>query len=111
MKVSFNGFGENVATFEAASSITDGAPVMITDNGKVSAASGAFCGICRGCRAGYAAVQLSGYCRFEYTTAPDAVGYNKLSAASGKVSKDTANGREYLVVDIDTTDHTIGIML
>ncbi len=110
MKVSFNGFGDSVATFEAASTIAEGAPVMITDNGKVAAASGAFCGVCRGYRNGFAAVQLSGYCRFAYTTAPDAVGYNKLSAASGKVSKDS-NGREYLVVDIDTTGHTFGMIL
>lgn len=111
MNVSFDGFGENVLTFEASSIIADGKPVMITDNGKVSAASGDFCGICRGYRNGYAAVQFSGYCRFEYTIAPDVVGYNKLSAAGGKVNKDTTNGREYLVVDIDTTNHTIGIML
>ena len=60
MNVSFNGFNENTVTFEANGTINVGAPVMITANGKVSAANGAFCGICRGVRNGYAAAQVRG---------------------------------------------------
>lgn len=112
MKVAFNGYGEGVMTFEAASGVTAGVPVMITANGKVTAAaSGAFCGICLSERNGYAAVQLSGY-----VTAPAngsiSVGYQKLGAATGgKVKADATNGREYLVVDVDSSANTVGFIL
>ena len=110
MNVSFNGFNENIVTFEANGTIDVGSPVMITANGKVSAANGAFCGICRSVRNGYAAVQLRGYAVVPYTDAP-LVGYSKLSAASGKITADNSNGREFLVTDVDTTAKTAGIML
>ncbi len=110
MNVCFKGYGENVVTFEIDGSITDGAPVMVSDSGKVKAASGAFCGVCVSQRGGYAAVQLNGYAKLPYGTAPS-VGYAKLSASAGKVNKDDTNGREYLVVDINTTDKTVGVIL
>lgn len=110
MNVNFSGYGENVATFETNGTITVGSPVMVTANGKVSAANGAFCGICTGLRNGYAAVQLSGYARVAYTDAPS-VGYSKISAASGKITADSDTGREYLIIDIDTTNKIAGIIL
>ena len=95
MNVSFNGFNENTVTFEANGTINVGAPVMITANGKVSAANGAFCGICT---------------VVPYTNAPS-VGFSKISAGSGKITADSTNGREFLVIDVDTTAKTAGIML
>lgn len=67
MNVNFNGYGENVATFVADSSLTAaGVPVKITADGTVGkcSANDIFCGICVGLRDGYAAVQLSGYARW-----------------------------------------------
>ncbi len=110
MNVSFNGFGENVVTFETEGSVSAGMPVMVSESGKVKAASDVFCGICVGERNGYAAVQLSGYVRAAFDSAPD-VGYTKLVGKNGKISKDESNGREYLVVDIDTVAKTAGIIL
>ncbi len=110
MNVSFNGFGENVVTFETEGSVSAGMPVMVSASGKVKAASGVFCGICLGVRNGYAAVQLSGYVKTAYDTAP-AVGYTKLVGKNGKISTDASDGREYLVVDIDTVAKTAGIIL
>ncbi|MBQ3929026.1 MAG: hypothetical protein II711_02925 [Clostridia bacterium] len=110
MNVSFNGYGENIATFETAADVTVGAPVMISDNGKVSAATSAFCGVCKGLRNGYAAVQLDGYVRLPYTGTVT-VGYTKLVINSGKIKTDTTNGRQILVVDVDTADGTAGIIL
>lgn len=110
MNVSFNGFGENVVTFETEGSVGAGMPVMVSASGKVKAANGVFCGICVGKRNGYAAVQLSGYVKVAFDSAP-AVGYTKLVGKSGKVSTDTSTGREYLVVDIDTVAKTAGIIL
>lgn len=112
MDVAFNGFNEGIVTFEAASGVTAGVPVAVSANGKVSAVtSGAFCGICNNVRGGYAAVQLSGYVRVPYSGTL-AVGYKKLAAATGgKVTVDTTNGREYLVVDIDSANGIAGIIL
>ncbi len=111
MKVSFDGFGENVLTFETQGTITAPAPVMLTANGKVGAASGAFCGICTAVRNGYAAVQVKGYVRVPYSGTAPTVGFVKLKASDGKAVVDASNGREYLVIDVDTTAGTAGIIL
>ena len=112
MTASFNGFNEQCATFECASGVAKGKVVMVTANGKVSApTSGAFCGVCVNTREGYAAVQLAGYARVGYTGSLSA-GYQKLSASTGsKVVADSTNGREFLVVDVDTASGTAGIIL
>ncbi len=112
MNVAFNGFNEDIVTFEAASGVTAGTPVTISANGKVAATtSGAFCGICKSVRAGYAAVQLSGYVTVG-SSGSISLGYQKLGAAAdGKVKADSTNGREYLVVDVDSTANTVGFIL
>lgn len=63
MKVSLNGYGESVTTFEAEDSVKAGYPVKMTGNGKVGlcTAKEAFCGIALNVRNGFAAVQLQGY--------------------------------------------------
>lgn len=110
MKVAFNGFNEQTATFETSGTVNAGEPVMISDNGTVSAANGAFCGICVGTRAGYAAVQLGGYIRVPYSGTLS-VGFAPLVGNSGKIKSDSTNGRNILVVDVDTTNHYAGIIL
>lgn len=112
MNVSFNGYDEGIMTFEAASGVAVGVPVAVSANGKVSAVtSGAFCGICTGVRDGYAAVQLKGYV-VAPSTGSISVGYTKLAAATGgKVKADSTNGREYLVVNVDSTANTVGFIL
>ena len=112
MSVSFNGFGQQVATFEAASGVAAGKPVAVSANNKVQAVtSGAFCGICIGVKNGFAAVQTRGYITVPYSGTLE-VGFKKLAAATGgKVAVDTTNGREYLVVDVDSVSGTAGIIL
>lgn len=114
MKISLNGFGENVATFEADSSVTGGMPVKMTGSGMVGAcaAKDQFCGVAVSIRGGFAAVQLGGYAQVPYSgaTAP-AVGYQTLSGTGdGKVQVE-ATGRSILVTDVDTTAKTCGILL
>lgn len=61
MNVNFNGYDENVLTFEAGTNLkTAGVPVKMTDDGKVTACTSGevFCGICLSLRGGYATVQL-----------------------------------------------------
>ncbi len=114
MKISLNGCGENVATFEVDSGVTAGMPVKMIGNGIVGAcaAKDRFCGVAISVRGGFAAVQLGGYVQLPYsgTTAP-AVGYQTLSGTDdGKVQAEAA-GRSILVTDVDTTAKTCGILL
>lgn len=110
MTVSFDGYNANTITFEAASGVTVGLPVMISANGKVSNATSTFCGVCKSLKNGYAAVQLDGYVRLPYTGSI-AVGYKQLVVDDGEIKVDTTNGREHLVTDVDSTTNTAGIIL
>lgn len=111
MSVSFNGYGENVLTFEADNGLTSaGVPVKITGDGKVGACSAndKFCGVCVNLRGGYAAVQLSGYVTLP-AAAKITVGYQKVAVnGSGKIAANE-NGREVLVVNSSATE--VGIIL
>ena len=110
MTVSFDGYNANTVTFEAASGVTVGLPVMISANGKVSNATSAFCGVCKDLKNGYAAIQLDGYVRLPYTGSI-AVGYKQLVVDDGEIKVDTTYGREHLVIDVDSTTNTAGIIL
>ena len=61
-KISFEGIGQQVATFEAAAGVTAGHVVKMADNGKVSKCSEGedFCGVALNVRGGCAGVQLRG---------------------------------------------------
>ncbi len=114
MKVAFNGLGEQVATFTAPSTVKKGMLVFINMSGNVNAcaADAAFCGVALSSRDGIAAVQLGGYVRMPYTGNAPAVGYCALAAAgSTEVKRVTEGGREYLVLDVNTTDKTVGFLL
>ena len=64
-KISFEGIGQQVATFEAAAGVTAGHVVKMSDNGKVSKCSEGddFCGVVLNVRGGCAGVQLRGFVR------------------------------------------------
>ena len=113
MLVSFNGFGESIATFEAAGAAA-GAPVKMSGNGAVSAcaAGDTFCGIAIVPNGSCASVQLGGYVKVTYSGTAPTVGYNTLAAdGSNGVKTVTTGGRQYLVLDIDTASKTAGIIL
>ncbi len=111
MITSFNGFNEQIATFEAGSGVGAGLVVGISANGKVQAVtSGAFCGVCKSVRGGIAAVQLTGYVKVPYTGTLS-LGYQKVAATTGSKIAADANGREHLVIDVDSTAKIAGIIL
>ncbi len=113
MNISLNGYGEQVATFEAEAGVTAGMPVKMTGNGMVGAGAAldAFCGVAVSVRGGFAAVQLGGYVKMPYSGTAPAVGYQKLNCAgSGKVQVEST-GRSLLVTDVDTAAQTCGIIL
>ena len=106
MNVNFNGYGENVLTFIADSSLTEpGGFVKMTADGTVGKCSAGdiFCGVCVGLRGGYAAVQLNGYVKMP-ASAKIEPGYKKLGVNSdGKIAVNTP-GRELLVLDSTATE-------
>lgn len=114
-KVSFEGIGELAATFYHDDATKAELVTMSGNNRVKDCASGAtFIGICTNVNALTAQVQLHGYVQLPYTgsTAPS-VGYCRLAAnGSGGVSvAGSSTGREYLVLDVDTTDAVVGFML
>ena len=113
MNVSFSGFNEKSATFICSEGVTAGKVVKVTENGTVSAcASGdAFCGVVTDVRSDCATVQLTGYIRMPYSGSAPSLGYTALTADGNGAVTANADGKTYLVTDIDTTDSTIGFML
>ncbi len=111
MNLSFNGFNENVLTFEADSTLeTAGVFVKFTSEGKVAPCTQGdkICGFAVNVRSGFAAVQLKGY-----VCAPKegelGFGWQGIAAtAQGKVAADES-GTQVLVVSADAD--TVGIIL
>ncbi len=114
MNVSFQGIGELVATFEAGTGVVAGTLVKTTTAGKADAcaAGDKFCGVAVNVRDGFAAVLLHGYAEIP-CSGTVALGYQKLAAASGTAAKaDETNGREILVLDVQSGDAPVcGILL
>ena len=114
MKVSFEGIGEQLISFAAANGTTKNEFVKISANGTVAkcSADDVFAGYCVKTEAGFADVMTHGYIEVGYTgqTAPS-VGYGTLTAAgSGKVQADE-DGREYLIIKVDTTNAVVGFIM
>lgn len=100
MNVSFNGFGENVITFEADSALVQaGVAVKITEEGKAApaAAGDKICGVAVNVRAGYTAVQLKGYMELESAEKIPCGFANVGVDAQGKLVADS-EGTQVLVV-------------
>lgn len=123
MNVSFQGFQEQVLTFETDAELAAGVPVKVSASGQVTACAdgdypvGVTAGIPRG---GLVAVQVGGYVRLKYSGAAPALGGASICAAAGgavkaanAVNKDTGalTGRTVLVVDQDTAATTVGVIL
>ena len=113
MNISLNGYGEQVATFEAEAGVTAGMPVKMTGNGVVGAGAAldAFCGVAVSVRGGFAAVQLGGYVKVAYSGTAPAVGDQKLNCAGGGKVQAESTGRSLLVTDVDTAAQSCGIIL
>ena len=114
MKVSFEGIGEQVVSFAAASGTVKNEFVKMSSNNTVGkcSADDVFAGYCLKVEGGFADVMTHGYVEAGYVgdTAPT-VGFCALSAAgSGKVQADE-DGREYLVLKVDTTNAVVGFIM
>ena len=109
MDISFNGYKDNVLTFECESTVAAGKLVKMSASGKVANASANddFIGVALSVSGGYAAVQLDGYVETAKSGTVN-VGYNKLVAASSGV-KAAESGIDRLVVY--SGDSTVGFIL
>lgn len=118
MKLSYEGIGQWAATF-AGEDLAEGEVVKISANGTVSACSAGddFCGmvISAGRDGSACAVALGGMVTAGYTVpaqgAAPALGWAALTAdGAGGVQAD-ADGRSFLVVDVDTAAETVTFVL
>ncbi len=113
MKVSFEGVGEQVLSFMKASGVESGSVVKLGSNATVAvcAAGDKFAGVCIKADDSFADVKCAGYVELSYTGTAPALGYTKLAAAgSGKV-KAADTGREYLVINVDSSAATVGFIM
>ena len=114
MNVSFQGFDEQLATFEADSRVKPGVPVKMSGNGQVALCGAADvpCGFAVGVRDGYASVQLRGYFRIAYTGSLN-LGRQLIVADSGGKIKASSNttGISVLITDLDSSASTAGLIL
>ena len=114
MKVSFEGIGEMVATFEVSGAVAPGDMVKLSEDGKVSACGvgDEFIGVAVTVREGYAGVQFAGMTQVSCDEALKC-GW-KVLVANGKGAVKAAadaSGREYLVVAVDNTAKTAVVRL
>ena len=113
MKVSFEGIGEMVATFEVSGAVAPGDMVKLSEDGKVSACgdSDEFIGLAVTVREGFAGVQFAGMAQVSCDEALTC-GWKKLAAnGKGGVKTAASGGREYLVVAVDSTAKTAVVRL
>lgn len=113
MKVSYEGIGEIVATFQAGAEVGTGQVVKMGGNGKVEGCNvgDRFCGVALAPVEGYAAVQVAGFAPVKYTGDKPAVGYVKLAADGQGGVKADENGGELLVVAVDEGSGTMVVCL
>lgn len=113
MNVYLNGFDRKEVTFNAGAGAAEGNTVNFLSKSTVGAvaADTNFCGVCALVRNGLASVVLRGYVTVSYSGAAPSLGYNKITANGAGGVKVSDSGRDILVADIDTANHTCGIVL
>lgn len=114
MKVSFEGIGEQTATFynDAANPAASGKAVKLSANATAALCADGedFAGFCAAADAATAAVQTAGFVTAFYTGTAPAVGFCALCAdAAGGVK--TGGDRKYLVVETDAAAKTVGFIM
>ncbi len=113
MNVSFNGFNQNVLTFISEDDISANTPVKMADNGEVTACADGdeFIGVAVSSRQGYTGVQMTGYTKMPYTGTAPTVGYKTIAADAACGVKVAQTGKKVLVLEVDTTNKTVGFIM
>lgn len=108
MNIDFKGFNEKVLTFEADNTVTEKNQwVTLSNNGTVTqaAANSKLVGITVNVRNGYCGVQLCGTVTYP-KTGSIALGYTKLVYTANGIKQDNTNGKEHLVLSVDSNNVT-----
>lgn len=116
MKVSFEGIGERIISFYNNSGLPArvGAPVKLSGNGEVSACADGdrLVGVAIACDEDFAAVQTGGFVLLPYSGTAPAVGFGLLAADGvGGIKSVSSGGGEFLLVEVDEANKTVGFML
>lgn len=109
----FTGFNTKEITLMAAETVKVGSAVGLKDSITVTvpSAGAAFCGVCTAVRNNRASVVLTGHTTVSYSGTAPAVGYCKLVSDGNGGVKVGDSGREYLVVEVDSAEKTIDILM
>ena len=109
----YKGFNENVCTFASSGGVAAGQPVQVCANYTVTTApeNGEFHGVAIISRNDAVSVQLTGYVELPYSGTAPAVGTVALAADGNGGVMASSDGKEYLVINVDTINKTIGFML
>lgn len=110
--ITFDSIHETYVTFEAGQGLKNGQVCKVTGDGTVGVCSAGdeFCGVARHVRNGLAGVVLGGFCSVPYTGTTPTVGMTALCAdGSGNVK--AGGDKEYLVVQVDENEKTVGFFL
>lgn len=114
MSISYEGIGMWCATC-ACGGVREGAVVKLSTGGTAQPceAGDAFCGVvcCVDHDGSACSVQLGGLAKVNYSGGAPEIGFAKLSADGEGGVKTAADGRELLVMDVDTGKKTVVIRL
>ncbi|MBC8585324.1 hypothetical protein [Youxingia wuxianensis] len=115
MKLSLNGYNAKYATFKLAanSAAAEGNMVKVTGSYTVDKAGdgNVFAGLLIHKTGSAALVQTGGYMNVPYTGTAPAYGYNIIACNATGGIKTNSTGIGVTVVDIDTDNSTVGIIL
>ena len=111
MELSYNGFGQQVASFTGSVAVGD--LVSLSGSGAVAkaAADQPLVGVCVSRRDGLAGVQLRGAVTLGYTGAAPTPGRAILVTAGGNQVKTAASGDSVLVLAVDSDRKTCTVLL
>lgn len=111
--ISMQGLGEQCLTAKKGTAATAGYPCHFTASDTVANAAnnGAFSGVIAGVRGDLVTVQYRGFVTLPYSGTAPGVGYAALVADGAGGVKSASSGASYLVASVDTTDHTVCVLL
>lgn len=112
MSISFHGTQESVLTFEAGS-VTAGNMVGMSANNKVADASAGTLPVGKAIhvRGDIAAVQVKGYMELPYSGTAPSLGWGIIVADGDGGVKSATTGLTVLIVEVDSTNETLGMYL
>ena len=109
----FYGFERKELTFNKDKNVAEGKAVGVgtLKRAVIPSADEKFCGICSAVNETYVSVILKGHAIVKYSGTSPVIGYNKLAADGNGYVKLSDSGMDILVLDVDTANRTIEILL